>query len=159
MTHIVPISKRKSKSQWGKKRRRKAAMKPMMSWFPLIGALTTGRMGYDWNLYGSFWWFDLAQHAMFFFALGLLMLRYSTNYVFVISLGLSLGVVWEILEWAYYVHWYAGDTCLDLCMDLLGLGPAIALAFVQASRNKASALQICLRPRSCVSENLNPETV
>src|SRR5215212_8059672 len=107
----------------------------LMNWCPLTGAVITGRLGYDWNLYGSFWWFDLAQHAMFFFALGLLMLRYSSDIAFVISLGLSLGVLWEILEWVYYTGWFynrweAGDTCLDLCMDLLGLGTAIALAFV-----------------------------
>jgi len=66
---------------------------------------------------------------MFFFALGLLMLRYSSNVTFVVSLGLVLGVLWEVVEWAYYTGWFhnrweAGDTSLDLCMDLLGLGLA-----------------------------------
>ena len=104
----------------------------LMSWGPLIGALITGRIGYDWKLYGSFWWFDLLQHAVFFFALGLLMLQYSSNVPFVVSLGLSLGVLWEVLEWVYYTGWFhnrweAGDTYLDLCIDLLGVGLAIAV--------------------------------
>jgi len=117
----------------------------LMNWCPLIGAVLIGRMGYDWDLYGSFWWFDLAQHFTFFFALGLLMLRYYSNVAFVIFFGLSLGVLWEVLEWLYYTGWFrsrwnAGDTYIDLCMDLLGLVSAKTLAFVQASRNKAPAL-------------------
>ncbi len=136
--------------EWTGRSEMKAATK-FTSWCPLIGTTIIGRMGYDWDLYGSFWWFDLTQHLMFFFALGLLMLRYSSNIAFVISLGLLLGVLWEILEWAYYTSWEAGDTWLDLYVDLLGLVTAIALSFVQASRDEASALYICLRPRSLVS--------
>ncbi|HLL39807.1 MAG TPA: hypothetical protein VK357_09085 [Rubrobacteraceae bacterium] len=33
----------------------------------------TGIVGFVWNLYGTFWWYDLVQHGGFVFALALTM--------------------------------------------------------------------------------------
>jgi VanZ family protein len=108
-------------------------------WVFLATALLVNIAGYAWNLYDRFEWFDEVLHAYTTFALTLpiVLLLYDVTLkgaqthpvLFVLtaaSLGVSIGVLWEIVEWAYDQmvpeNAILGklDTIIDLAMDILG---------------------------------------
>lgn len=108
-------------------------------WVFLAIALLVNIAGYAWNLYDRLEWFDEVLHAYTTFALTLpvVLLLYDVTLkgihshpvLFVLtaaSLGVFVGVLWEIAEWAYdqmvpeNVILGKLDTIIDLVMDILG---------------------------------------
>jgi hypothetical protein len=108
-------------------------------WGLLAAAALVNVAGYLWDLYDRFGWFDEAVHLYTTFALTLplalllynvvLMGAQTHKVIFVLtvaSLGVAIGVLWEIAEWAYDQmvpeNAILGklDTIIDLIMDILG---------------------------------------
>ncbi|HEY3475291.1 MAG TPA: hypothetical protein VGK56_11820 [Anaerolineales bacterium] len=108
-------------------------------WGLLAVAALANVAGYFWNLYDRFGWFDEAVHAYTTFALTLPLALLLYNIVLtgarthtipfilmVASLGVAVGVLWEIAEWVYDQmvpeNAILGklDTLIDLVMDILG---------------------------------------
>lgn len=108
-------------------------------WGFITIAVIANIAGYLWNLYQQIRWFDEVLHAFTSFALTLLLalLLYEMVlsgaqtrpilYVFTVaSLGIAVGVLWEIAEWAYEQIMPGNnilgktDTMIDLIMDILG---------------------------------------
>lgn len=108
-------------------------------WGILGLAILVNVAGFVWDLYDRFDWFDEVLHAYTTFALTLpvVLLLYDVTLkgahtypiLFVLtaaSLGVSIGVLWEIAEWAYDQMVPANailgklDTIIDLAMDILG---------------------------------------
>ncbi len=115
-------------------------------WGLVAIALATSAVGSIFDLYDSFWWFDKALHAytMFAYTLALGLFAYGAvltgahnQRLFLIlaigSLGLALGVLWEVFEWVYdqfvrpNVILGKTDTVLDLVADALG---SLAVGYV-----------------------------
>jgi hypothetical protein len=105
----------------------------------LVVAALVNAAGYLWDLYDRLGWFDEAVHAYTTFALTLplALLLYDVvltgaqtqKILFILtvaSLGVAIGVLWEIVEWAYDQmvpeNAILGklDTIIDLIMDILG---------------------------------------
>lgn len=91
------------------------------------------------GLYQEIPWFDEALHGYFSFALTLVLALYAYGTLLtgrrrhevllvltLAGLGVSLGVLWEMVEWAYdglvpnNAILGKGDTMMDLAMDALG---------------------------------------
>lgn len=108
-------------------------------WGCLVIAVLVNIAGYVWNLYDRIRLFDEVLHAFTTFALTLpiALLLYEVILIgprtrpvlfilTVASLGLAIGAVWEIGEWAYdqvvpgNVILGKNDTILDLIVDLIG---------------------------------------
>ena len=108
-------------------------------WGCMIIALLANIAGYAWNLYSRIRLFDEILHGFTTFALTLpiALLLYQVTLtgahtrplLFVLtvaSLGLAIGAVWEIAEWAYdqivpgNVILGKNDTIIDLMVDTLG---------------------------------------
>jgi hypothetical protein len=111
----------------------------LIAWSLLVVAVLMNVAGYLWDLYDRFGWFDEAVHAYTTFALTLPLALLLYNVVMtgaqthtilfvlaVASLGVAIGVLWEIAEWAYDQmvpeNAILGklDTIIDLIMDILG---------------------------------------
>lgn len=111
----------------------------LLVWGLLAVAAFVNVAGYLWNLYDRFGWFDEVVHAYTTFALTLPLALLLYNAVLtgaqthtilfvlaVASLGVGIGVLWEIAEWAYDQmvpeNAILGklDTIIDLIMDILG---------------------------------------
>jgi VanZ family protein len=111
----------------------------LIAWGLLVIAALVNAAGYLWDLYDRFGWFDEAVHAYTTFALTLPLALLLYNVVLtgaqthtilfvltVASLGVAIGVLWEIAEWAYDQmvpeNAILGklDTIIDLIMDILG---------------------------------------
>jgi hypothetical protein len=111
----------------------------LIAWSLLVVAALVNAAGYLWDLYDRFGWFDEAVHAYTTFALTLPLALLLYNVVLtgaqthtilfvlaVSSLGVAIGVLWEIAEWAYDQmvpeNAILGklDTIIDLIMDILG---------------------------------------
>ncbi|HEV7253050.1 MAG TPA: hypothetical protein VGN97_08100 [Mesorhizobium sp.] len=115
-----------------------------IAWAALAAAVAANIAGYALDLYGQFWWFDRILHAFTLFAMTLWLAflvfapgfregyRVRTFFL-VLSLGLAIGAVWEIAEWAYdqlapqNVIKGKFDTVLDLIMDTVGAALAALL--------------------------------
>lgn len=108
-------------------------------WGCLVIALLANIAGYAWNLYSQIRLFDEILHAFTTFALTLptVLLLYEVTLIgahsrpllfiiMVASIGLAIGGVWEITEWAYdqivpgNVILGKNDTIIDLIVDLIG---------------------------------------
>lgn len=111
----------------------------LIVWGLLVVAALVNAAGYLWDLYDRFGWFDEVVHAYTTFALTLplALLLYDVvltgaqtqKILFILtvaSLGVAIGVLWEIVEWAYDQmvpeNAILGklDTIIDLIMDILG---------------------------------------
>lgn len=130
-------------------------------WGFIVVATLTNIVGYIWNLYKQIWLSDEVLHAFTTFALSLLagVLLYEVILVgshtrpilfilAVASLGLAIGAVWEIAEWAYdqiipaNIILGKNDTIIDLIVDLIG---SLIAGFV---------IRSMVQPRS-ISKNSN----
>ncbi len=110
-----------------------------VAWGLLAIAVLANIAGYLWNLYDRFWWFDEVVHGYTSFALtlalGLVLYgavltgvhRHRLPLILAIAgLGLAVGALWEVAEWAYDQVVPADailgkrDTIIDLIMDTIG---------------------------------------
>jgi VanZ family protein len=122
-------------------------------WTVITVAIVANIAGYLWQLYKRFWWFDDVLHAYSTFALtlplalllyGVVLCGAETRPILFIlvvaSLGVAVGVIWEVAEWAYdqVVPENAilgkKDTIIDLIMDTIG---AVAAGVVSTRMVKA----------------------
>lgn len=110
-----------------------------LAWGLLAAGLIASGAGSLWNLYSKIFWYDEVVHGYNFFALTLVVAiyaygrvltgadRYGMLLVFTVAgLGLGMGAIWEIAEWAYdqFVRPNAilpkTDTIIDLIVDTTG---------------------------------------
>lgn len=108
-------------------------------WGFVIIATLANIAGYVWNLYDQIRLFDEILHAFTTFALTLPIALFLYRVILigartrpllfvltVASLGLAIGAVWEIAEWAYdqivpgNVILGKNDTIIDLMVDAIG---------------------------------------
>ena len=108
-------------------------------WGCVIIATLANIAGYVWNLYDQIRLFDEILHAFTTFALTLPIALFLYRVILigartrpllfvlaVASLGLAIGAVWEIAEWAYdqivpgNVILGKNDTIIDLMVDAIG---------------------------------------
>ncbi|HEU0012114.1 MAG TPA: hypothetical protein VFQ45_00435 [Longimicrobium sp.] len=133
------------------------------AWICLLLAAAANTAGYALGIWHSPVWFDEVVHAYTTFALTLVLAFHLHGRVYtgarthpatltlaVASVGVAIGAIWEIAEWAYD-QWIAPgdailgkwDTITDLGYDTLGalIAAAIATAVVrrQPARRPASA--------------------
>jgi hypothetical protein len=124
------------------------------AWILLLFAAAANAAGYALGLWRSPVWFDEVVHGFTILALTLVLALHLHGRVYtgarthpatltlaVASLGVAIGAVWEIAEWAYD-QWIAPgnailgkwDTITDLGWDTLGalVAAAIATAVVRA---------------------------
>ncbi len=111
----------------------------IIAWWLLAIAVLANIAGYVFNLYRQFVWFDEVVHAYTIFAITLVLALFlygaaltgagdhTLLLVLVIaSVGLALGALWEVAEWAYdqVVSGNAikgkTDTIIDMIVDTLG---------------------------------------
>ena len=125
-----------------------------IAWISLLPAAAVNAAGYALGLWHSPVWFDEVVHGYTTFALTLVLAFHLHGRVYtgarthpatvtlaVASVGVAIGAVWEIAEWAYD-QWIAPgnailgkwDTITDLGYDTLGalVAAAIATAVVRA---------------------------
>lgn len=125
--------------------------------FAFAGAANV--FGYAFNLWKTPVWFDEAVHAYTSFAvsaaIGWLMFsrtgfnasgRSAAFSIAVAGIGLVLGVLWEVFEWAIGIIGPTGDTALDLVMDTLGAIAAGIFCVAAASRGRYENGQTGQRP-------------
>ena len=110
-----------------------------LAWGLLVIGLLASGAGAVWNLYSKIFWYDEVVHGYNFFALALVVAVYAYGpvltganrhgFLLVLAiggLGLALGALWEIAEWAYdqLVRPNAilpkTDTIIDLIVDTVG---------------------------------------
>ena len=122
------------------------------AWVLLAIAITANAAGYFMNLFQQIGWYDDVVHGYTIFALTLLLALYmygasltgaSTHgfllVLTVASVGLAIGGLWEVAEWAYD-QWFAQsnaikgkrDTILDLIWDSIGALVAGVVAVAMA---------------------------
>lgn len=110
------------------------------AWILLAIAVAANAAGYFLNWFGQIAWYDDVVHGYTIFALTLVLALYLYGasligavdhaLLFVLtaaSIGLAIGGLWEVAEWAYD-QWFASgnaiqgkrDTILDLVWDSLG---------------------------------------
>lgn len=125
----------------GKERTALATMRreQKLAWGLLVLALLASAASSLFGLYKTFWWFDEALHGYFSFAATLVLALYAYGALLtgrrrhevllvltVAGLGLALGTLWEMTEWAYDqlvgVNAILGkkDTMIDLTLDAVG---------------------------------------
>ena len=121
----------------------------------LVIAMLANIAGYVWNLYNQIRLFDEILHAFTTFALTLpiALLLYqviliganSRPILFILTvacLGLAIGAVWEIAEWAYdqivpgNVILGKNDTIIDLMVDTIGsiIAGIVSVGMVRSTR-------------------------
>ncbi|MDQ3007245.1 MAG: hypothetical protein M3R47_17910 [Chloroflexota bacterium] len=126
-------------------------------WGCLAIALLANIGGYIWNLYSRIRAFDEVLHAFTTFALTLpialllyeviLIGAHTRPMLFILvvaSLGLAVGALWEIAEWAYdqvvpgNVILGKNDTILDLIVDLAGslLAGIVCLGMINSNKSE-----------------------
>ena len=122
------------------------------AWVLLSIAVAANAAGYFLNWFGQIAWYDDVVHGYTIFALTLVLALYlygtvlmgarDHGFLFVLtvaSVGLAIGGLWEVAEWAYD-QWFAQnnaiqgkmDTILDLIWDTLGALVAGIVALVMA---------------------------
>lgn len=118
-----------------------------IAWGPLVIAIAANVAGYTSDLYRRFWWFDEVIHAYTIMAITLALALFLYGSVLVgardhrlllvlaiASLGIAIGALWEIAEWAYDqvaasdIIKGKRDTIIDLIVDSLGAVVAGILA-------------------------------
>lgn len=128
--------------------------KKSTAWVLLGSALAANAAGYQFGLWTNPAWFDEAVHGFTLFALTLVVGLYLYGRVLagarahpllltlsVAAVGLGIGGLWEVMEWAYD-HWFAAgnvilgkwDTVTDLVHDTLGALLAGVVATAMARR-------------------------
>jgi hypothetical protein len=110
------------------------------AWILLGIAIAANAAGYFLNWFGQIAWYDDVVHGYTIFALTLLLALYlygasltgavDHGFLFVLtaaSVGLAIGGLWEVAEWAYDQWFTQGnaiqgkrDTILDLVWDSIG---------------------------------------
>ena len=119
----------------------------------LVAAAVLNAVGWAFNLFAQFRWYDLLAHAYTIFAITLTagFLIYSSSQVrfekigwlFITSIfcfGMAVGGLWEIVEWAFRVIGTVNDTVFDLIMDAAGAFLAALLSARVAVEDPRSAL-------------------
>ena len=139
------------------------------AWILLLIAGLANAAGYVFGLWDRPRWFDEVVHGYTTLALTLVLGLYLYGRVFtgarthavlltfvIASLGVGIGALWEIAEWAYD-QWAAGnvilgkwDTITDLVYDTLGalVAGAVATAMVRGRSRRADSI---LDPRTASS--------
>lgn len=128
--------------------------KKSTAWALLALALAANAAGYLFGLWTHPVWFDEAVHGFTIFALTLVIALYLYGRVLtgarthallltlvIAAVGLGIGGLWEVMEWAYD-HWFAAgnailgkwDTMTDLGYDALGALVAGTVATAMARR-------------------------
>ncbi len=116
-----------------------SALNRALAWGLFTLALLGSAAGWVLNLYQKFWFYDEILHVYSIFAYtlmtalyvyGLVLTGARTHRLLLVlmigGIGVSLGVVWEIAEWAYdeivrpNIIRGKTDTIVDLIMDALG---------------------------------------
>lgn len=103
----------------------------------LLGASLVNVGGYAFELWHDPPWFDEAVHAYTSFAVsavvGWILIiatraeeRLSLFAAAIFVIGILIGVVWEIIEWAVGIIGSINDTLINLGMDALGAAAAAA---------------------------------
>jgi hypothetical protein len=111
----------------------------VVAWGLLTVALLASAASSLFDLYKEFWWFDEALHGYFTFAATLVLALYAYGALLtgrrrhelllilpIAGLGLALGTLWEMVEWAYdqlatgNAILEKQDTMTDLTMDMTG---------------------------------------
>lgn len=101
----------------------------------LLGASLINVGGYAFELWRDPPWFDEAAHAYTSFAVSavvgwILMVatraeeRLSFFAAAIFAIGILIGILWEIIEWAAGIIGSLNDTLIDLGMDALGAAAA-----------------------------------
>lgn len=98
-----------------------------------VGAAILNAAGWIWNLFDRFYPYDELTHALTCFAVTLslgFMVYHSVREQFrghgvlfvlaVTSFGVTLGALWEVLEWAMNISNSLSDAMIDLLMDTAG---------------------------------------
>ena len=122
------------------------------AWVLLVVAIAANAAGYFLNWFPKIPWYDDVVHGYTIFALTLLLALYlygkslagaaDHGFLFVLtaaSIGLAIGGLWEVAEWAYD-QWFARgnvihgkrDTILDLVWDSIGALVAGIVALAMA---------------------------
>jgi hypothetical protein len=122
------------------------------AWILLAIAIAANAAGYFLNWFGQIPWYDDVLHGYTIFALTLLLALYMYGasitgasghaFLFVLtvaSVGLAIGGLWEVAEWAYDQAVAPGnailgkiDTILDLVWDSIGALVAGVVALAMA---------------------------
>ena len=121
----------------------------------IVIAMLANIAGYVWNLYNQIRLFDEILHAFTTFALTLpialllyqviLIGAHTRPLLFILTvacLGLAIGAVWEIAEWAYdqivpgNVILGKNDTIIDLMVDTIGsiIAGIVSVGMVRSTR-------------------------
>ena len=121
----------------------------------IVIAMLANIAGYVWNLYNQIRLFDEILHAFTTFALTLpialllyqviLIGAHSRPILFILTvacLGLAIGAIWEIAEWAYdqivpgNVILGKNDTIIDLMVDTIGsiIAGIVSVGMVRSTR-------------------------
>lgn len=136
------------------------------AWILLLIAALANAAGYAFGLWDRPRWFDEAVHGFTTLALTLVLALYLYGRVYtgarthavlltfvIASLGVGIGALWEIAEWAYD-QWAAGnvilgkwDTITDLAYDTLGalVAGAMATAMVRGRSRQDGAVPDAVR--------------
>lgn len=122
------------------------------AWILLVIAVAANAAGYFLNWFGQIAWYDDVVHGYTIFALSLVLALYLYGTVLVgaaehaflfvlmvLAVGLAIGGLWEVAEWAYD-QWMAPgnaimgkrDTILDLIWDSIGALAAGVVALAMA---------------------------
>ncbi|HEV2146230.1 MAG TPA: hypothetical protein VGR37_02315 [Longimicrobiaceae bacterium] len=122
------------------------------AWILLGVAIAANAAGYFLNWFGQIPWYDDVVHGYTIFALTLVLALYmygasltgAADHGFLLvltvaSVGLAVGALWEVAEWAYD-QWFARsnailgkrDTILDLVWDSIGALVAGVIAAAMA---------------------------
>jgi hypothetical protein len=140
----------------------------LASWGLLVALGFANVAGYALDLYQRFWWFDRALHAATIFALTLWLalivfaraVRGGRPILVVLlmsSVGLALGALWEVAEWAFDqfassdVIKGKNDTIIDIVMDAAGaiFAGVSCLAFLRPTGDSDHARPgVTTRPRA-----------
>jgi hypothetical protein len=133
----------------------------MIAWSLLITAGLAAVAGSKpiFDLYAKLWWYDEVVHFFFFFSITLVLSlhaygalltgrrRHEILLVLTIAgLGLALGTIWEMIEWAYDLgtpgnsiqgKW---DTMIDLSVDFGGSALSGILSVMMMNKSRSPRL-------------------
>lgn len=137
---------------------------PTLAWTLAVLLLAANVAAYVFDLYTAFWWFDRVLHCATIFAMTFWLaiiivgepLKEGRSLLFVVliaCMGISIGALWEVAEWALD-HYFPKDiikgkydTLMDVVMDTIGaLGAALlALHYRPGARRQGTVLPASLR--------------
>ena len=121
----------------------------------LLAAILLNALAFFVPLYEKFWWFDDTIHTYTLFSLTLLIVPILFGkvlkgierhnfllFLIMISIGLAIGSIWEILEWAYDSFQASNvikgkdDTIKDLILDTIGASLASLIVLWSYTKEK-----------------------